>query len=219
MAHRLARELGVTLEFIPFQGSTMAQQLEDDHFDIAIGGIPMLTPILEKVNFSDPYLDATLALIVKDHRRKEFARLEDLKRMVGLRVGIRAAYGDYYQTKVEERFSRVKLIKLQSLRDFFEQEGDELDALLTSAEAGAAWTLLYPEYEVVVPQGATETLPVGYAMAYGDDQLNAFMNRWIELKKRDKTIERLYNYWILGQGATQKKPRWSIIRNVLHWVE
>jgi Na+/H+-dicarboxylate symporter len=220
MAHRLARELGVTLEFIPFEGATMAQQLKDDHFDIAIGGIPMLTPILEKVNFSDPYLDATLALVVKDHRRKEFAKLEALKSMGGLRVvGIRAAYGGYYRKKVEEKFPQVKLIELQSMRDFFEQKGDELDALLTSAEAGAAWTLLYPEYEVVVPQGATETVPVGYAMAYGDDQLNAFMNRWIELKKRDKTIERLYNYWILGQGAAEKKPRWSIIRDVLHWVE
>jgi ABC-type amino acid transport substrate-binding protein len=120
---------------------------------------------------------------------------------------------------VEEKFPQVKLIELQSMRDFFEQKGDELDALLTSAEAGAAWTLLYPEYEVVVPLGATETVPVGYAMAYGDDQLNAFMNRWIELKKRDKTIERLYNYWILGQGAAEKEPRWSIIRNVLHWAE
>ncbi len=48
---------------------------------------------------------------------------------------------------------------------------------MTSAEAGAAWTLLYPDYEVVSPHPATETVPLGYAMAYGADQLNAFMNR------------------------------------------
>jgi ABC-type amino acid transport substrate-binding protein len=219
MAHRLARELGVTLEFIPLEGETMVQQLEGDQFDIVIGGMPMLTSILEKMSFSDPYLDATAALVVKDHRRKEFAKIEDLKRMQGLKVGIRAAYHAYYLTKMEEKFPRIKLIKLQSNRDFFEQEGDELDALLTSAEAGAAWTLLYPEYEVVVPQPATETVPLGYAMAYGDDQLNAFMNRWIELKKKDGTIERLYNYWILGHGAVKKEPRWSIIRNVLKWAD
>ena len=151
MAHRLARELGVSLEFIPFEGETMAQQLRDDHFDVAIGGIPMLTPILETVSFSDPYMDATLALVVKDHRRKEFAKLEDLKRMPALRVGIRAAFGGYYRIKVEEKFSHVTLIELQSLRDFFEQKGDDLDALLASAEAGAFWTLLYPDYGVVVP--------------------------------------------------------------------
>ena len=56
-------------------------------------------------------------------------------------------------------------------------------------------------------------------MAYGADQLNAFMNRWIELKKKDRTIEKLFNYWILGHGAVEKEPRWSIIRNVLKWVD
>jgi len=197
----------------------MVQHLEDDHFDMVIGGMPMLTPILEKMSFSDPYLDATAALVVKDHRRKEFATIEDLKRMKDLKVGIRASYADYYRKKAEEKFPHVKLIKLQSKRDFFEKKGDELDALLTSAEAGAAWTLLYPEYVVVVPQPATETVPVGYAMAYGADRLSAFMNRWIELKKKDGTIERLYNYWILGHGAVEKEPRWSIIRNVLKWVD
>ena len=60
---------------------------------------------------------------------------------------------------------------------------------------------------------------VDYAMAYGDDQLNAFMNSWIELKEKDGTMENLYNYRILGQGAVEKEPRWSIIRKVFHWVE
>jgi hypothetical protein len=47
----------------------------------------------------------------------------------------------------------------------------------------------------------------------------AFMNRWIDLKKKDHTIDRLYNHWILGRGAVDEEPRWSIIRDVLHWVE
>jgi hypothetical protein len=29
----------------------------------------------------------------------------------------------------------------------------------------------------------------------------------------------LYDYWILGKNAVPKPPRWSVIRNVLHWVE
>ena len=57
-------------------------------------------------------------------------------------------------------------------------------------------------------------------MAYDSEHLNAFLlNHWIELKKKDGTIKKLYNYCMLGQGAFKKKPRSSIIRNVLHWVE
>jgi hypothetical protein len=39
------------------------------------------------------------------------------------------------------------------------------------------------------------------------------------LKKRDRTIDTLYDYWILGKNAVPKQPRWSVIRNVLHWVK
>ena len=29
----------------------------------------------------------------------------------------------------------------------------------------------------------------------------------------------LYDYWILGIGAEPVQPRWSVIRNVLHWID
>ena len=41
----------------------------------------------------------------------------------------------------------------------------------------------------------------------------------VELKKSDGTFKKLYNYWVLGQFATDKQPRWSVIRNLLHWVD
>jgi hypothetical protein len=45
-----------------------------------------------------------------------------------------------------------------------------------------------------------------------------FMNLWIELKKKDKTISSLYDYWILGKHVVPTPPGWSVIRNVLHWM-
>ena len=33
------------------------------------------------------------------------------------------------------------------------------------------------------------------------------------------TLWHLYDRWILGKDAEQKEPRWSVIRNVLHWVD
>jgi ABC-type amino acid transport substrate-binding protein len=78
---------------------------------------------------------------------------------------------------------------------------------------------LYPDYSVVVPKPDFAFLPLGYPIAKGDQDMVNFLNHWIDLKKKDKTIEKFYNYWILGRGAVEKKPRWSVIRNVLHWVD
>jgi hypothetical protein len=30
-------------------------------------------------------------------------------------------------------------------------------------------------------------------------------------------VTRAYDYWILGKGADNRGPRWSILRNVLGW--
>ena len=35
----------------------------------------------------------------------------------------------------------------------------------------------------------------------------------------DGTVDAVFDHWILGQGAMKKQPRWSIIRNVLHWID
>jgi ABC-type amino acid transport substrate-binding protein len=218
MAHKLAKELGVNLEFIPVELETMAQQLKDDHFDIIMAGILYTPHRLEEMNFSEAYLDVTIALVVKDHRRKEFASLERMKRINGLKIGV---YGDelYFASKVEERLPKAKVVGIKSIRDYFEHNRDDVDALLAAAEPGAAWTLLYPDYSVVVPKPDFALLPLGYPIAKGDQDMVNFLNHWIDLKKKDKTIEKFYNYWILGRGAVEKKPRWSVIRNVLHWVD
>ena len=62
-------------------------------------------------------------------------------------------------------------------------------------------------------------VPLAYASAHGNEKLIDFMNLWIELKKHDQTITSMYDYWILGRDVVPKQPRWSVLRNVLQWVE
>ena len=46
-----------------------------------------------------------------------------------------------------------------------------------------------------------------------------YVNNWIQIKKHDGSLAALYDYWILGKEVEAKEPRWSVIRNVLHWIE
>jgi ABC-type amino acid transport substrate-binding protein len=62
-------------------------------------------------------------------------------------------------------------------------------------------------------------VPLADPLAAGDEGWARFVNTWIALKRRDGTIDRLYRRWILGQDATATRPRWSVVRDVLHWVE
>ena len=85
------------------------------------------------------------------------------------------------------------------------------------AERGSAWTLRYPGYSVVVPTPLLK-VPLALALPRDEPDLGAFVITWLDLKRKDGTLDALYQYWILGRGAARTEPRWSIIRNVLHWT-
>jgi ABC-type amino acid transport substrate-binding protein len=78
---------------------------------------------------------------------------------------------------------------------------------------------MYPQYTVVIPKPDIETFPLGYAVAKKNQDLLAFLNNWIHIKKNSTRMKAAYNFWILGQEAVPRQHRWSVIRNVLKWVE
>ena len=78
-------------------------------------------------------------------------------------------------------------------------------------------TLLNPRWTVVVPSPGVTKVPLAFPLAGADPQWSAFVNTWIEMKRRDGTLDTLYDHWILGKDAEKRTPRWSVVRDVFHW--
>jgi ABC-type amino acid transport substrate-binding protein len=216
MAHLLAHELECRLEFVPFDFQTMAEQLEANDFDIIMSGVGVLTRRLEYMRFTDPYLYGTLGLVVPDHMVGEYSRRLAGRDFAGARLAV--ARSPYVRDRLAEMLPGAEVVEFKELRDFFEQDHD-VEALVHGAEAGSAWTLLYPGFSVVIPPDGGRKIPVAYPVGRGDGEFEDFMNHWIELKRGSGDIDRIYNHWILGKGSERVGPRWSIIRDVLGWVE
>jgi hypothetical protein len=87
------------------------------------------------------------------------------------------------------------------------------------AEHAAAWTLLYPQYTVVVPQPNPVQVPTGFGVAMESDDLTRVVDEWVVYATNAGIVDHAYTYWITGQGAQKKEPRWSILRNVLEFGE
>ena len=224
MAHTLARDLGVSIEFVPFRYDTLAQQLQDDHFDIAMGGVAGNALRSEQMSHSDPYMFVTMALIVPDYRDRQFSSLADIRELGSIKLGMHRDFAYRFETAridIKNLVPEAELVVLDSYRDFFEQKntGEGVDALITSAEGGSAWTLLYPKYQVVTPLGDDVSYPLVYPYVGRDTVLDEFLDHWIVYTQRDGTVKRLYDHWILGKDAEPRKPRWSVIRDVLYWVD
>jgi ABC-type amino acid transport substrate-binding protein len=216
----LARDLAVQLELVPMEPGQMAEQLNAGYCDLVMSATAITPQWAEQIALSAPFLDATVAFIVKDHRRDDFnsrAAVQRLDAAQTLRIGIPNL--PYYIAIVKRYLPHAEIVPLASIQAFFEPSGEDLDALVYAAESGSAWTLLYPAYTVAIPQPDVLAAPLAYPIARGDQEMVDLMNHWLTLKQKDRTIAALYDYWVLGKNAVAASPRWSVVRNVLHWVE
>ena len=148
LAHHLAFDLGVKIEFVPYAWQDLEKALDQDHFDLAISGIKATLKRSERILFSDDYLTVNTGLLVEEHRRKDFASLDAIRRLDSVRVGV-IKDGIIFAERVRQEFPNVEVVELPAEQIFFEGKGMNLDALLTTAEGGAAWTLIYPRYAIV----------------------------------------------------------------------
>jgi hypothetical protein len=114
---------------------------------------------------------------------------------------------------------QAQLKIMPTLEAAFPSDNEGIDAAAHPAERASAWTLLHPQFTVVVRQPVTVKVPLAYPITRDDARFVSFVNTWIELKRKDGTMDALYRYWILGQTAAARQRRCSVIRNVLHWVE
>jgi Na+/H+-dicarboxylate symporter len=217
MAHKLARDLGVGLELVPVERGQLVSSLNGGVCDVVMSGVAVTTDRAREFLLSATYLDETMAFVVIDDRRDEFGSWEAIRARRDLTLGVPNL--PYYVSKVKARVPQARLRLLDSATDIFGEKGRGLDATVLTAERGSVWTLLHPEYSVAVPGPELLKIPLAYPIARHDQDLASVVNAWIELKRKDGTIQALYDYWILGRNATPRKPHWSILRNVLHWVD
>ncbi len=211
----MAEDFNVQLEFVPAASPDLSSYFAEGYCDMGTG--QPLTPELSIVqDYSHAYIDYTLGFLVKDYRRHEFNNLTILEQE-DLEIAIFST--SYYQRLIHRLLPRADLLMVDSYTTFFSHYADQADALATVAERGAAWSLLHPEFTVATPYGDKIKIPVAFPIPLGEASMADFLKNWVELKKNDGSITDLYDYWILGQVADSHAPRWSVIRDVLHWVE
>jgi ABC-type amino acid transport substrate-binding protein len=182
-----------------------------------MSGIASSPTLFLEVAFTRSYIELHPALIVPDYLRDKFDTYDELLGAKNLRIGI--VNDPTLARLVNRRLPDAEIIEIPRVAAFFESEVPPADALLISAEAGSAWTMLRPEFQVVLPFAHFAGWPLGYATAAGDDKFRRYLDLWIDLMRADGLVTHLHDHWILGTTAEPRKPRWSVLRNVLHWVE
>ena len=220
MAHLLAQDLGTPLELVPLMNlkeshaDELSDRLNQGYCDLAVTTTPITPERTEVMNLSRPLMKFTASFLVKNRDQQKFSRWSDLRKAGSLKIGYQDT-NDYYKAKILGLLPEVELLPLRHVDEVLSGTY-ALDAAVVSAEQGSAWTIRFPQYSVAIPKPIL-SVPVSYALPHGDETWRDWFNAWMELKKQDGTVQSLFDYWVKGRTKAVEAPRWSVIRNVLHW--
>ncbi|MHC4204740.1 MAG: cation:dicarboxylate symporter family transporter [Planctomycetota bacterium] len=222
MAHGFARRLELPLEFIPARNEREAARLLNAGIcDLYFRTLQISVYRTEIFGLTSPVYQSSLGLIVRDYRRREF---ETWKQIQTNQSSLTFALEDSSRSlmRAKSLFPDAKLLAMEDQnqqRQLLASDGADVDAIMDMAEQGAAWTLLYPSFNLVVPK-PTVYMPVAYAAAPENPGLLLAFDAWLTVVKAEGKVDRLYRHWMLGEAAKIERPRrWSVIRDVLGWVE
>lgn len=223
LVHRLARGLELPIEFLPVHGEgkvDAVRLLNAGVCDLYASMMAISAQHMEAFTMTIPVYTSSVGFIVPDHLRHTF-KSWDAIRDRGASVRIAVPGNPEAIAFARSMLPQAALVSLGGpgdQRKILESESLGVEAIADLSEEGAAWALLYPRFNLVVPKPIVFT-PQSIAVARGNQSLAQTIDAWIIAEKARGTVDALYRYWLLGDAAKSvKPPRWSVIRNVLHWV-
>jgi ABC-type amino acid transport substrate-binding protein len=216
-AYELAYDLGCQLILVPLNYYNLIEELNDQYYDIAMSAVTINEARLKALTFTESYISPQLVLVVQEKMKKQFANIDAV--IENKKYQIAVLKGSSYEAVAKELFSNREMIYLDHYDQF--ESCDPNVALLWEEIEATTWTLCHRNFRILfyTPPFGFDTL--AYGIRNGSQRFLHYLNQWLELKKSEGFTDKQYNLWIKGKTeiAAPAEPRWSIIRNVLHWVD
>jgi Na+/H+-dicarboxylate symporter len=219
MAAQMAKDLGVGLELVAVTLENLEERLDSRQVDL-VASLRYTHHWLPRLRMSTPYADVTVGLLVRDSRRDEFDNLDAIRSHTRLVIGVlgeRDLADDYIRKFLGD--VPYDVVEFDSIGQVVDDPGSRrVDATVVIAESGMAWSLLHPQFSVVIPRPTLIRRPLAFGLARDADHLGQFVDVWVRLQHARGSTQHAYDYWVLGKGTEQQTPRWSIARDVLGWT-
>lgn len=193
VAKKMARDLGVDVEFYPDEFHYLIPDLLDNRFDLIISGFSMSTNRAMQVNFSAPYNYTDLSLAANRKLAGGFKELAEFNKST-VTIGVLDT-----STAVDiasNAFPNAQLKTYAEDSDLFNDLlEDKIYAAVADSPRPQIVAKLFPEKVDVPSSKALATFPAAFAVRRGDMDFINYLNSWIEARTVNKWLERRRNYW------------------------
>jgi ABC-type amino acid transport substrate-binding protein len=211
-AYRLAHDLGVAIQFVPFASPTLARDLSQHRFDIAMSGIYENDERLQSLTMSPAYYESPVALLVPSRSAAKFLDGNATVTRIGLKL---AVYDDPVLVPLSRSlFPNAQLVVIPNYAGL--PGMTQVDGAIWTLEQGTAWAAEHTGFTAVAPDNLSGSIPVAYAMAPDASELGAYVSQWLQLRTADGFRAEQIAYWMQLNHRRAREPRWNLIDVLLH---
>jgi len=211
-AYQLAKDLDAELELVPLDYDTMGQDMESGYMDIAMSAILVDERRVIDMDFCHAYQEQANVLVVPAARVEEFRDLVRVENNPKLKIGA----GGGYRAVVQRHFLPDQFVQVTNTLPLLNKQ---IEAAMWSELPAYIWCLGHPGFTTLSYHRQLGMQYFAYPVKSGSADMIQFVNQWMRLKELTGFTKMQTDYWIGGKPIPSKEPRWSIIRNVLHWVK
>jgi Na+/H+-dicarboxylate symporter len=213
----LATDLGVRLEAKEAPLEQLETLLHQQRLDLAAGGIQNSPTRALHHQVSRGYAAVHLALVAPDAKVNRVQQSgERGEQPLRIAVGDPQVLTPQLQEQISEALGerqRPRPLILEPLPDrqrFFTPTGQaRFDALLTTAEGGAAWAVLHPDTTLLAPFGDRFDSELVLLVGGQDPRLLAYLNSWLVREQGRGLMNELFAHWVLVDRSPPQSNRSS----------
>ncbi|UCG64734.1 MAG: transporter substrate-binding domain-containing protein [Deltaproteobacteria bacterium] len=192
VASRLAKDMGVRIEFIPTKWAGIIPALLTGKFDVLIGGMTIRPDRNLKVNFTIPYDYSGQTICAHKTLAAGFKTVKDFNRPD---VTISARLGSSSVPAIKRNMPKAKLRLFDDEAQAYQELlNGNVHAVVGSLPMPAYQAIKYPDKLFAITEPFTREL-IGIAVRKSDfDTLN-YLNNWIATVVAEGWLEDRHNYW------------------------
>ncbi|MDR1413538.1 MAG: ABC transporter substrate-binding protein/permease [Puniceicoccales bacterium] len=190
---RIAAIIGYKTKFFQNDWDVLIPGLQRNLYDVVINGIVPSEERKASVLFSKPYYACPLSLIARDGATKIKSVLDCNGKIIGI----------LQNSKSESALTKnLKSVKIVSYPDEYsaiaDLENGRVDAIVFDGQIAAYYTKYLSNLKIVDEFGE---LKYSIALAKGNDELLAKVNRAIDAMKKDGSLDAIISKWGIGNSA------------------
>jgi polar amino acid transport system substrate-binding protein len=191
LVNLVAKDLGIKQEILdtPFEGIQSGQDLNNNKCDAAAAGMTITDTRKQNFDFSDPYFDATQALIAK-----KGAGSKDLAALKGKKIGVQASTTGQEYAKKNEAAAGYTIIEFEDLAlQLTAVQTGAVDAAINDNGVLYDYVKKNTELEVVTEFATGEQYGIG--VKKGNKALLDKINTSLKKAKDSGEYDNIYEKW------------------------